>query len=139
MGDCSHNANFPILRVFWEQNSRLWKTWFCGFHWLNVHLPFSNSMSLIFNVFTVCSLCPDNKHNKITSFSDRSFKSKSYFKLLKQSRTISESHTANCQGRAGLKLNIPFTKRWTRGCFLKDISLSVMRTDGRADVDGGFY
>ena len=41
-----------------------------------VHLPFSNSMSLIFNAFTVLPLCPDDKHNKKT-------KGKSYSKLLR--------------------------------------------------------
>ena len=62
------------------------KTWFCGFHWPHdkeCTFTFSNSMSLIFNASTICSLCPDNKHNKITSFSDRSFKGKSYSKLLR--------------------------------------------------------
>ena len=56
---------------------------FIGFLIMNVHLPFSNSMSLIFNTFTVCFFCPDNKHNKITNFSGKSFKGKSCSKLLR--------------------------------------------------------
>ena len=47
---------------------------------------------------------------------------------------MSGSHTANCRGRAGLKLNIPSIKHGTRGCFLKDIPLYIMRTDDRADL-----
>ena len=68
-------------------------------------------MPLILNDFTVWSFCPDNKHNKAAHFSDKSFKVTSYSKLLKYSRTISGSDTANCLGRAALKINIPFMKR----------------------------
>ena len=40
-------------------------------------------MPLIFNAFTVWSICPDNKQKKITNFPDKSFKGKSYSKLLR--------------------------------------------------------
>ena len=63
-----------------------WKSGFLFFIalWIkNVYLPVSNNMSLIFNAFIVWSLCPDNKRNKITNFSDKFFKGKSYSKLLR--------------------------------------------------------
>ena len=113
MGNCSHDANFLIWRIFWERNRRLMKN-------LNVHLPFSNTKSLIFNAFTVWFLSPDNKHNKITNFSDKSFKVNQVI-----------SPTANCLGRADRKLNIPFINRWTRECFPKDIPLFMMSTGDR--------
>ena len=104
---------------------------FIGLMIKNVHLPFFNSTVLIFNAFTVWSLCPDNKHNKITNFSDRSFKGKWYSKLLRQSRKTSGPYTTNCLGGAGLKLNMPLIKRWTRGYLPKDIPLFIMKTDDR--------
>ena len=58
---------------------------------------------------------------------DKSFKSKSYSKLLR-------SHTANPLGRTGLKLSIPFIKCWRSRCFPKDILLSMISTDDRADL-----
>ena len=44
------------------------------------------------------------------------------------------ANRANCPGRTGLKLNIPFINRRTRWCFPKDIPLSIMRTDDRAGL-----
>ena len=97
-------GNFTIKIFLFEGYSEnaigdWWKPGFVVFIDLmtkDVHLPFSNSMSLIFNAFTVCSLCSDNKHNKITNFSDKSFKGKSNSRILRESKTISGFHTANC-------------------------------------------
>ena len=58
-----------------------WKRGFVAFIDLlikNIYLPFCNTISLMFNAFTVWSFCSDNKHNKITNFSDKSFKGKSF-------------------------------------------------------------
>ena len=86
MGDCSHDASFPIWKIFWEHNRRLMKTWYCGFIGFlikNAHLPSYNTMSLMFNAFIASSLCPYNKHNGTANFFDKSFKVKLYSKLLR--------------------------------------------------------
>ena len=70
MGDVVTMQIFP-LEGYSENTGDWWKPGFVAFIGLlikNVHLPFSNSMSLIFNAITAWYLCPDKKHNKITNF-----------------------------------------------------------------------